>query len=212
MPFRVAMPFVKILGRRAVVCAALSFCLAVAPGCALIRIPFPPITLDVNVFESETLPGLPRIFITDPRLGVFGLELSLPRICELGEVDFLARSYLQRLQDERLGELSNNIEIKRVLIKEVRLTAEEGNFAFLSEAGIRFAGEETSSTYWTTFLDRPDRQKLVFRPDQAFDVFDLIPGEDECITTSLIYSGTYPSVPVTFSLDLVIEVRADWRF
>lgn len=198
--------------RRVLFSAALFVVVWLNAGCALLRLPLPPVSFDINVFESRTLPGLPRLFDTDPRLGVFGLEIPLPRVCDLAAVDTIARGYLARFQAEELGELSNNIDIRQVFIEEVRLTAEEGDFAFLSEAGVRIEGESGHATYWTTFLDRPARQKLVFRPDRPLDALNLIPGDDECLRVSLIYSGTYPATPVTFSLDLTLRVRADWQF
>lgn len=193
-------------------CAALLLVVSMNSGCALLRLPLPALSFDINVFESRILPGLPRLFDSEPRLGVFGLEILLPRVCDLAEVDTIARGYLARLQAEELGELANNIDIRQVFIEEVRLTAEEGNFAFLSEAGVRIEGDSGNTTYWTTFLDRPARQELVFRPDQPLDALNLIPGDDECLRVSLIYSGTYPATPITLSLDLTLRVRADWQF
>ncbi len=201
----------ELVGRRAG-CVALLLCLLGCTGCQLIRIPIPPVTFEVNAFEEQRLPGFARLINTETRLGIFGLEIPFPRLCDLGDAELIARAYMERYLEEEVGELANNIDIQSVGIKEIHLTALEGDFAFLSDAGIRLTSNDQESTLWSRFLDRPERKQLVFEADGDFNLFNLLPGEDECVQVALMYSGTYPDESIVISMDLVLEVQVDWRF
>lgn len=207
-------PIMNILhSKRRVLNVALLLVAALATGgCQLIRIPIPPVTVDFNVIEEQRLPGLPRLINTETRLGVFGLEFPLPKLCNLGDAELIARAYMNRFIEDEVGELANNIDVQSVSIKEIRLTALEGDFSFLSDAGIRLTSDDQESTLWSRFLDRPERKKLVFEADGDFNLFNLFPGEDECVQAALMYSGTYPAESIVISMDLVLEVQVDWRF
>jgi hypothetical protein len=202
---------IVIMGRRAL-SVALLLCSLGATGCQLIRIPLPALNVDVNVFEEQRLPGFVRLINTETRLGVFGLELPLPKLCDLGDAELIARAYMNRFIEEEVGELANNIDVQSVGIKEIRLTALEGDFAFLSDAGIRLTSNDQESTLWSRFLDRPERKQLVFEADGDFNLFNLLPGQDECVQVALMYSGTYPDESIVVRMDLVLEVQVDWRF
>lgn len=185
---------------------------AALPSCAFIRVPLPAISFNVDVLEGQELPAFPRLVEGDARLGVIGLEIPLPYLCDLGDVDFLARAYLERLEADALGELANNIAIKRVYIEEIRLAAEEGDFTFIAEAGIRLINNDKRVTYWSEFPDREKKKVMVLRPDGNFDLFKIIPGESECATADLIYSGTAPDEKVVIAMELRLKVEADWQF
>ena len=194
------------LGRCARLAALVLFC---AAGTGCLRVPLPIIEIDINVVEEAELPSIPQIIETDPRLGVIGLEIPLPYLCDLGEVDFLVRAYLDQVQEDFLGEFANNLDLQRVIIREIRLTAVKGDFSFIAEAGIRLIQNREPITYWSEFTNRNDKKQLILRPDGDYNLFDLIPGDNDCVTADLIYSGTFPERPVVFNLDLVIAVDAD---
>jgi hypothetical protein len=199
-------------GRCAVCATLLLFCVVVLEGCMLLRIPLPPVAFTVDVFEDVSLRHLEDPIFEDPRIGVIGMEIPLARLCNLADAELVVRAYLERFEEEELGELANNIDVRRVYVEEIRLKAQKGDFSFVAEAGLRLRNNEHEVTYWSNFRDRNTKKVLVFKPDGKFDLFALLPGRNECVSTELIYSGTLPAEKVVLEMDMRLRVEADWRF
>jgi hypothetical protein len=172
-------------------------------GCMGSFLDLPPVELELDVIRGAVLD--PAALDGAPEIA--GTEIYLGEFCDVPTV-----ADVEEMVREELGDIAGGlVNVRRIDIDEISLTATEGSFDKVSVFGLGVLSN-LRPHFLGLVPTTGATNKIAMTPPGNPDLLDILPQQGNCIHALATLTGEAPEEPVTLDITMKVTVRSALAF